>query len=87
MANIDVVRKNISKNNKIIHNWKRYQEGYLYDQEYFKSTINIGTSPNWSCWSKITFKPEMAGDWQVIVTDSMGNKLDSIDFSIIPTSE
>ena len=78
---------NTSKNNKIIHNWKRYQEDYLYEQDFFKSTINIGTSPNWRCWSKITIKPEMAGDWQVIVTDSMGNKLDSIDFSIIPTIE
>ena len=75
------VVENTMKDNMIIHNWK-YNE-----QEYFKSTINIGTSPNWRCWSKITIKPEMAGDWQVIVTDSIGNKLDSIDFSIIPTSE
>ena len=79
--------ENSSINNKIIHNWKRYQEDYLYEQEVFRSTINIGTSPNWRCWSKITIKPEMAGDWQVMVTDSVGNKLDSLDFSIIPTSE
>ena len=78
---------NTSKNNKNNHNWKRYQDDYLYEQDYFKNAINIGTSANWRCWSKITIKPEMAGDWQVIVTDSMGNKLDSIDFSIIPTSE
>jgi hypothetical protein len=81
------VVENKNTDSKIIHNWKRYQEDYLYVQDFFKSTINIGTSPNWRCWSKITIKPEMAGDWQVIVTDSMGNKLDSIDFSIIPTIE
>jgi len=81
------VVENKNTNNKIIHNWKRYQEDYLYEQEVFRSTINIGTSPNWRCWSKITIKPEMAGDWQVMVTDSVGNKLDSLDFSIIPTSE
>ena len=72
---------NTIKNNKIIHNWKRYE------QNYFKSTIRVGDSPNWRCWSRITIRTEMVGDWQVIVTDSNGNRLDSIEFSIIPTSE
>ena len=75
------------KNNKIIHNWKRYEEDYTYEQDYFKSIIRIGDSPNWRCWSRITIRPEMAGDWQVVVTDTVGNYLDSIEFSIIPTSE
>lgn len=78
---------NALKNNIIIHNWKRYEEDYTYEQDYFKSIIKIGDSPNWRCWSKITIKPEMAGDWKVIVTDSIGNQLDSIDFSIIPDKE
>ncbi len=78
---------NSSKNNIIIHNWKRYEEDYAYEQDYFKSIIEIGDSPNWRCWSKITIKPEMTGDWKVIVTDSIGNQLDSIDFSIIPDKE
>jgi len=72
---------NTIKNNKIIHNWK-YNE-----QDFFKKFIVVGDSPNWRCWSRITIKPEMAGDWQVIVTDSIGSRLDSIYFSIIPTSE
>ncbi len=78
---------NALKNNIIIHNWKRYEEDYTYEQDYFKSIIKIGDSPNWRCWSKITIKPEMIGDWKVIVTDSIGNQLDSIDFSIIPDKE
>lgn len=78
---------NTIENNKIIHNWKRYEQDYSYEQDYFKSTIIVGDSPNWRCWSRITIRPEMIGDWQVIVTDSIGNRLDSIDFSIIPTSE
>ncbi len=72
---------NASENNKIIHNWK-YNE-----QDFFKSFIVVGDSPNWRCWSRITFKPEMTGDWQVFVTDTLGNQLDSIEFSIIPTRE
>ena len=72
---------NALKNNKIIHNWK-YNE-----QDFFKGFIVVGDSPNWRCWSKITIKPEMTGDWQVIVTDTLGNQLDSIEFSIIPIRE
>ncbi len=72
---------NTIKNNKIIHIWK------YNAQDFYKNVIVIGDSPNWRCWSRITIKPEMAGDWQVIVTDSIGSRLDSIYFSIIPTSE
>ncbi len=69
------------KNNKIIHTWKH--DG----QDYFKSFIRVGESSYWRCWSRITIRPEMAGDWQVVVTDTVGSYLDSIEFSIIPTSE
>jgi len=69
------------KNNKIIHIWKH--DG----QDYFKSFIRVGESSYWRCWSRITIRPEMAGDWQVVVTDTVGSYLDSIEFSIIPTSE
>lgn len=67
--------------NKIIHIWKHNE------QDYFKSIIRVGESPNWRCWSRITIRPGMIGDWQVIVTDTIGTQLDSIEFSIIPTSE
>ena len=72
---------NTIKNNKIIHNWK-YNE-----QDFYKNFIVVGDSPNWRCWSRITIRPEMTGEWQVIVTDSIGSRLDSIYFSIISTSE
>jgi len=72
-----VVNNNL-KNSKIIHIWK------YNGKEYFNNTIAIGNSPNWRCWSRITIKPEMSGDWQVIVTDTIGTQLESIEFSIIP---
>lgn len=72
---------NTVTNNKIIHIWKHNE------QDYFKSIIRVGDSPNWRCWSRITIRPEMIGNWQVIVTDTIGTQLDSIEFSIIPTSE
>ena len=68
------------KNNKIIHKWK------YNGQDYLKILIRVGESTSWRCWSRITIRPEMVGDWQVIVTDSVGNYLDSIKFSIIPTN-
>jgi hypothetical protein len=69
------------KNNKIIHTWK-----YI-EQTYLKNFITVGKAPYWRCWSRISIRPEMAGDWQVIITDSVGNYLDSIEFSIIPARE
>ncbi|MFC1528196.1 DUF2914 domain-containing protein [Candidatus Neomarinimicrobiota bacterium] len=68
-------------NNKIIHSWRHNE------QDYFKSIIRVGDSPHWRCWSRITIRPEMIGNWQVIVTDTIGTQLGSIEFSIIPTSE
>ncbi len=72
---------NPSINNKIIHTWK------FDGQDYFKNSIKVGKAPYWRCWSRITIRPEMVGDWQVVVTDTIGNYLDSIEFSIIPASE
>lgn len=69
------------KNNKTIHIWK------YNGQDYLKYFIRVGKAPYWRCWSRITIRPEMIGDWQVIVTDTVGNYLDSIEFSIIPTRE
>ncbi len=66
------------KNNKIIHNWK------YNGQDYSKITIEVGNASYWRCWSRITIRPEMAGEWQVVITDTVGNFLDLIEFSIIP---
>ena len=72
---------NTLNNNKIIHTWEHN------GQVYFKSFIRIEESSYWRCWSRITIRPEMVGDWQVIVTDTVGNYLDSIEFSIVPINE
>jgi hypothetical protein len=72
---------NTFKNNKIIHTWK------YNGQDYFKSFIKVGKAPHWRCWSRITIRPEMVGEWQVTITDTVGKYLDSINFSIISTSE
>lgn len=72
---------NSVKNNKIIHTWKHN------GQDYLKNTIRVGESPFWRCWSRITVRPEMDGDWEVFVTDTVGNFLNSIEFSIMPISE
>ncbi len=68
---------NQSNTNKIIHTWK------YGGKDYFKNIIEVGKGPYWRCWSKITIRPEMAGEWQVLVTDTVGSYLDSIEFSII----
>jgi hypothetical protein len=72
---------NSSKNNNIIHIWK------YGGKDYFENIIEVGTASYWRCWSRITIRPEMAGEWQVLVTDTVGSYLDSIEFSIIPVIE
>jgi len=68
-------------NNKIIHTWE------YNGQDYLKSFIRVGESAYWRCWSRITIKPKMMGEWKVTITDTIGNYLDSIEFSIISTDE
>ena len=68
---------NSNKYNKIVHVWK-YE-----NNDYLKSYIKVGKSPYWRCWSKLNISSTMVGDWQVIATDTIGNHLDSIEFSII----
>jgi hypothetical protein len=68
-------------NNKIIHTWE------FEGQDYLKSFLTIGESQTWRCWSRITIRPEMIGDWNVSVTDTLGNILDSIEFTILSANE
>lgn len=70
---------NLVDNNKIIHKWK------FNGNEYFSNVIDIGNSDSWRCWSQITVRPELAGDWRVSVTDTLGTEIGSIDFSILNT--
>ena len=67
---------NQANNNKIFHNWR------LNGKVFFSHSIDLGKSYAWRCWSQITVRPQMAGDWSVIVTDSLGNLLESIEFTI-----
>jgi len=73
--------ENSSINNIIVHTWE------FKNQDYLKSFINVGKSSYWRCWSRITIRPEMTGEWKVTITDTDGNYLDSIEFSIIPSNE
>jgi hypothetical protein len=59
----------------------------LNGDNYLKSYLQIGSSQNWRCWSRVTINPELAGDWSVTVTDTIGNILNSIEFTIIPSEE
>ena len=67
--------------NKVIHTWK------YKGQNQLQTIIKVGESPYWRCWSKLTINPNMTGDWQVVATDTLGNYLDSREFSIIPANE
>lgn len=73
--------ENNTINNKIIHTWE------FEGQDYLKSFLNIGESSAWRCWSRITIRPEMTGEWKVSITDTLGNILNSIEFTILSANE
>jgi len=68
-------------NNKIVHIWQKDE------QDYLRSYLSVGESSNWRCWSKITVNSDMVGDWKVLVSDTTGNILDSIMFTVLPNQE
>ena len=67
--------------NVIVHHW------YSNNIEYFKYPMDIGNSDNWRCWSMITIRPQLAGDWIVSATDTLGNILAQTEFTILETEE
>lgn len=69
------------ESNVIIHHW------YSNNIEYFNYPMDIGNSDNWRCWSMITIRPQLAGDWIVSATDTLGNILAQMEFTILETEE
>jgi len=67
--------------NVIVHHW------YSNNIEYFNYPMDIGNSDNWRCWSMITIRPQLAGDWIVSATDTLGNILAQTEFTILETEE
>ena len=68
-------------NNIIVHHW------YSNNIEYFNYPIEVGNSDNWRCWSMITIRPQLAGEWMVSATDTLGNILAQTEFTILETEE
>ena len=68
-------------NNIVVHHW------YSNNIEYFNYPIEIGNSDNWRCWSMITIRPQLAGEWIVSATDTLGNILAQTEFTILETEE
>jgi hypothetical protein len=72
------VQNLIGDDQRITHFWK-HQNRYVA-----KIDIMIGRSYNWRCWSQVTIQPRWTGTWEVVVLDSIGNDLGSIQFEIVP---
>ena len=66
-------------NGKIIyHNW------YFNRRLVSKIRMEIGWSYNWRTWSYINVNPERAGNWKVVISDTLNVRYDSLSFSINP---
>ena len=66
-------------NGKIIyHNW------YFNSRLVSKIRMEIGWSYNWRTWSYINVNPERAGEWKVVISDTLNVRYDSLSFSINP---
>ena len=66
-------------NGKIIyHNW------YFNSRLVSKIRMEIGWSYNWRTWSYINVNPGRAGQWKVVISDTLNVRYDSLSFSINP---
>ena len=61
---------------KLFHKW--YHEGELKS----KILLNVGKSFNWRTWSYINVYENRAGEWFVVVEDTLGVRHDSLSFTI-----
>ena len=68
--------QNRKTDTKIFHKW--YHDGNLKS----KILLNVGKSFNWRTWSYINVYEDRAGEWIVVVEDTLGVRLDSLSFSI-----
>ncbi|MFQ6605818.1 MAG: DUF2914 domain-containing protein [Fidelibacterota bacterium] len=62
----------------IYHEW-RYEGAF-----FSKIKITVGKSYNWRCWSRVSNVSEWTGQWQVIISDSLGASPDTIRFGVLP---
>lgn len=53
-------------------------------EEKARTSMNVGTSPNWRTWSTKKILPEWSGPWTVTVLDAAGAEIGSADFHIGP---
>ncbi len=58
------------------HKW--YHEGKLRS----KIRMEVGRSYNWRTWSYIDVRPNIGGNWEVFVSDSLGVNYDSLSFQV-----
>ena len=64
----------------LFHEW--YHEGKLRS----KISMEVGRSYNWRTWSYIEVRPNIVGNWEVFVSDSLGVNYDSLSFQIKATT-
>ncbi len=64
----------------LFHEW--YHEGKLRS----KISMEVGRSYNWRTWSYIEVRPNIVGNWEVIVSDSLGVNYDSLSFQVKATT-
>ena len=64
----------------LFHEW--YHEGKLRS----KISMEVGRSYNWRTWSYIEVRPNIVGNWEVFVSDSLGVNYDSLSFQVKATT-
>lgn len=64
----------------LFHEW--YHEGKLRS----KISMEVGRSYNWRTWSYIEVRPNIVGNWEIIVSDSLGVNYDSLSFQVKATT-
>jgi len=73
--------QNQNNDTVIFHNW------YRNNKLLSKIRMEIGRSYNWRTWSYINVNNKRAGDWKIVVTDSLNVRHDSLFFNIENTLE
>ena len=72
--------QNRSREKTLFHEW--YHEGKLRS----KISMEVGRSYNWRTWSYIEVRPNIVGNWEVFVSDSLGVNYDSLSFQVKATT-
>ena len=73
--------RNPEKSEDIIHVWK------FNGEPYATVHMNVSVSDYFRCWSYITPREDVVGQWTVAVLDDESNVLKEADFTIVPFNE